>query len=52
MLGIRCCDRFGASGYPPGYARVIHSPEQFQMTPMQIDSKALDTPQFIRNRHL
>jgi hypothetical protein len=25
-------------GYPPGYARVIHSPEQFQMTPMQIDT--------------
>lgn len=25
-------------GYPPGYSQVIESPEQFQITPMQIDT--------------
>lgn len=25
-------------GYPPGYAQVIESPREFQMTPMQIDT--------------
>ena len=27
-------------GFPPGYALVIHSPTEFQVTPMQIDNLA------------
>ena len=39
-------------GYAPGYAQVIHSPRQFQITPMQIDTfnrdkMSVDDPSFV-----